>query len=255
MFASAIALLAFTAAVTQNSPPLAPRLPDAPAEALHIAVRAGRLEDVKRLLAAGTPADARDALGSTPLLDAAWSGDIEIAKCLLDHGADVNAHHRESGSTPLQYAVLTGRTEMTKLLLSAHASVSGEYRDGQSLLHVAAVRGYAPIIDLLVQAGANVQALDANGNTPLDSAVLHDQPFAFAALLRAHADVTYVHPLDGRGALHEACMRGYVDMLQPLMRPAPIPPPVTVSARPPSISLWPIRTVMLSPLCFVPATS
>ncbi len=84
-------------------------------------------------------------------------------------------------------------------------------------MHVAAVRGYAPIIDLLVQAGADVQALDANGNTPLDSAVLHDQPIAFAALLRAHADVTYVHPLDGRGALHEACMRGYVDMLQPLI--------------------------------------
>ncbi len=95
-----------------NSPPLAPHS-DAPAEALHVAVRAGRLDDVKRLIAAGTPADARDALGSTPLLDAAWSGDIEIARFLLDHGAEVNARHRESGSTPLQYAVLTGRTEMT----------------------------------------------------------------------------------------------------------------------------------------------
>lgn len=217
MFASAVALLGLIAAASQNPPPLAPKSPDEPGEALHLAVRAGHLGDVTRLIAAGTPVDVRDALGSTPLLDASWTGETEIAKFLIEHGADVNAHHSESGSTPLQYAVLTGRIEMTKLLLQAHASVSSEYRDGQSLLHVAAARGYGAIIDLLVHAGGNVQALDANGNTPLDSAVLHDQPFAFAALLRNHANVRYVHPLDGRGALHEACMRGYVDMLQPLI--------------------------------------
>ena len=217
MFVSAVAMLALLAFAGQSAPPLAPKAPDTPGEALHLAVRSGRLDDVKRLIAGGAPVDARDALGSTPLLDAAWIGETEIAQFLMDHGADVNARHTESGATPLQYAVLKGRTEMTKLLLKAGAAVSGEYRDGQSLLHVAAARGYAAIIELLVQAGANVQALDATGNTPLDSAVLHDQPFAVAALLRDRASATYVHPLDGRGALHEACMRGYVDMLRPLI--------------------------------------
>jgi len=129
----------------------------------------------------------------------------------------VNARHRESGATALQYAVLTGRAQMARLLLKGGAQLGGQYRDGQSLLHVAAARGFAPIIDLLVEAKANVQGLDANGNTPLDSAVLHDQPFAVAALLRNHANASYVHPLDGRGALHEACMRGYAQMLQPLI--------------------------------------
>ncbi len=81
--------------------------------------------------------------------------------------------------------------------------LDAEYRDGQSLLHVAAARGYAPIIDLLVAAKADVQALDANGNTPLDSAVLHNQPFAVTALLRNHANASYVHPLTG--AAH--CMK------------------------------------------------
>jgi ankyrin repeat protein len=117
----------------------------------------------------------------------------------------------------LEYAVLTGREKMTRLLLEAGARLDVKYRDGQTLLHVAAARGYVGIIDLLVEAKADVQALDANGNTPLDSAVLHDQPTAVTALLRHHANASYVHPIDGRGALHEACMRGFVQMLQPLI--------------------------------------
>ena len=210
-------LLALLVAFSQSPPPLAPKAPDTPSEALHLAVRMGHLDEVKRLITEGVPVDARDALGSTPLLDAAWTGETEIAQFLIDHGADVNAHHAESKSTPLQYAVLTGRAKMAKLLLKAGADPAILYRDGQSLLHVAAARGYAPIIDLLVQFKADVQALDATGNTPLDSAVLHNQPFAITALLRNHASATYVHPLDGRGPLHEACLRGYAHLLQPLI--------------------------------------
>ncbi len=121
MFVSALALIALTASALQNPPPLAPRSPDTPGEALHLAVRKGNLVEVERLIASGTPVEARDAIGSTPLLDAAWTGETEIAEFLIQHGADVNAHHRESGATPLQYAVLTGHTKITRLLLDAGA--------------------------------------------------------------------------------------------------------------------------------------
>ena len=217
MLGSALALIALTLATSQNPPPLAPKAPDAPGELLHRAVRTGDLVEVKRLIGDGTPVDVRDALGSTPLLDAAWTGQTEIADYLIAHGADVNARHAEAGATPLQYAVLTGRAKMTRLLLTAGASLGSEYRDGQSLLHVAAARGYVPVIDLLVEAKADMQALDANGNTPLDSAVLHNQPFAVNELLQRHANASYVHPLTGRGALHEACMRGFANLVQPLI--------------------------------------
>jgi len=217
MLGSAAAFVALIFAVSQDAPPLAPRIPDTPAEALHAAVRAGNLAEVQRLVKEGTPVDVRDTLGSTPLLDAAWAGENEIAAFLIEHGADVNARHSEAGSTPLQYAVLTGRASMARLLLKAGARVVGEYRDGQSLLHVAAARGNGQILEELIDAKADVQALDANGNTPLDSAVLHGQAFAVDVLLRHHADATYVHPLDGRGALHEACMRGFANLVQPLV--------------------------------------
>jgi ankyrin repeat protein len=106
---------------------------------------------------------------------------------------------------------------MVGLLLQAGARVDGDYRGGQSLLHMAAARGNAQAIDMLIDAKADVRALDANGNTPLDSAVLHGQPFAVDALLRRRADATFIHPLDGRGALHEACLRGYAAMVKPLV--------------------------------------
>jgi ankyrin repeat protein len=221
VFGSAIALAVLVLAVGQESttvaPTPAPNLPESPGEALHRAVRAGNLAGVQRLIAAGAPVDARDDLGSTPLLDAAWAGKAEIADFLIQHGADVNAHHREAGSTPLQYAVLTGRPDMVSLLLKSGARTAGRYRDGQSVLHIAAARGSAPIVALLLEAKADLQALDSNGNTPLDSAVLHGQTQAVQTLLRFHANARYVHPIDGRGALHEACMRGFPDLLQPLL--------------------------------------
>jgi ankyrin repeat protein len=95
--------------------------------------------------------------------------------------------------------------------------VAGVYRDGQSLLHVAAARGNAQMIELLINAMADVQALDANGNTPLDAAVLRGQAAAVDVLLRHHADATYRHPSDWRGALHEACMRGFANLVEPLV--------------------------------------
>ena len=190
-----------------------PKTPDSPAEALHAAVRAGDLGEVERLIVAGTDVNARDALGSTPLLDAAWAGNEGITSLLLAHGADVNAQHKEAGSTALQYAVLTGRAGVARILLKAGARVDVNYRGGQSVLHVAASHGNPELVELLLAAHAEVTAVDANGNTPLDVAVLHNHKFVVETLLRNGADAKRVHVLDGRGPLHEACMKGYADLI------------------------------------------
>src|SRR5882724_6409245 len=72
--------------------------PASPGE-LHNAARAGDLQRVRSLLAAGASVTERDSLGGTPLHDAAWGGDVAIVQLLLDKGADPNARHLESGST------------------------------------------------------------------------------------------------------------------------------------------------------------
>src|SRR5581483_5346723 len=139
-----------------------------PAEQLHEAVRSGKLDEVARLITQGVDVNALDRLGSTPLLDAAWTGNAEICQFLIQHGADVNARHREAGSTALQYAVLTGKAAVVRLLLAAGARVDVPYRDHQTVLHVAASRGNPQIVDLLLAAHADSKALDANDDTPLD---------------------------------------------------------------------------------------
>ena len=182
-------------------------------DALHFAVRSGNLQEVNKLLASGADVNARDDLGGTPLLDAAWSGNVDITRVLLQHGADVNAVHREAGSTALEYAVLTGRSAIVRLLLAAGADTNRRYRYDQTVLHIAAARGFLPILELLVNPHASLNPVDANGNTPLDEAVLHDHAEAVRFLLAHGADVHYTHPIDGRGPFHEACIKGFSDLL------------------------------------------
>ena len=70
------------------------------------AVQSGTLERGEEPVAAGADVNERDALGATPLHDAAWNGIVEIAAYLIEHGAAVNAQHAEGGSEPLAYAVI-----------------------------------------------------------------------------------------------------------------------------------------------------
>ena len=185
------------------------------AGALHAAVRAGDVNEVLRLLTAGADPNAPDALGGAPLLTACWLGHASIVSVLLSHGANVNAIHREAGASALEYAVLKGRPDIVEMLLRAGANVGKRYRDGQTVLHLAAARTSVPVIDELIAAGADPAAIDATGNTPLDLAVLGNRPEAVRTLLDHGASLKYVHPADGRGALHEACMKGGTRDRQP----------------------------------------
>ena len=68
-------------------------------------MQSGNLEAVRQEIARGADVNERDGMGASPLHDAAWSGRLEIAAFLIEHGADVRARHAEGGSEPLGYAV------------------------------------------------------------------------------------------------------------------------------------------------------
>ena len=183
--------------------------PADPGRMLDAAVRAGNASAVARLLEAGADPNAKDVLGGTPLLTASWLGDASIVSLLLSHGADANAIHREAGATALEYTVLKGRADLVQLLLAAGANVEKKYRGGQTVLHLAAARSSVPVLDELIAAKADMAATDDLGNTPLDDAVLHNRLECVRSLLEHGASLHYVHPADGRGALHRACMKGF----------------------------------------------
>jgi truncated hemoglobin YjbI len=106
--------------------------------------------------------------GQTLLHDAAMAGEAELAAALIRFGADPDAKEPE-GHTPLYYAS-TGA--VARVLLAAGATV--DVRSGPTQgapLHQAARRGYAPVAAALLDHGANIEARDGKGQTPLRRAV------------------------------------------------------------------------------------
>ncbi|MGH9881501.1 MAG: ankyrin repeat domain-containing protein, partial [Pyrinomonadaceae bacterium] len=119
------------------------QMPDANKEIIK-AAKKGDVQRVKVLLATDAElVQARDTDGSTPLHCATWKGHEKVAACLLDAGADVNAHNRNDhwGTTPL---------------------------------HAAAHANQAAIAQLLIDHGADVDAQDLNGKTPLHHTTFHN---------------------------------------------------------------------------------
>lgn len=184
---------------------------------LHDAVRNGNVQEVEHLLASGADPNALDARGNPPLFQAAWTGNAAIITNLLDHGADVNRRNSETTSTSLLYAVLSGREAVVRLLLNKGARVDFRYRDNQTVLHIAAAEGNVPILEELLAAGADVNAADRRDRTALDEAVLHNRLSGVLWLFHHGADIRRVHPLDGRGPLHAACIKGFANLIQPLI--------------------------------------
>jgi uncharacterized Ntn-hydrolase superfamily protein len=80
------------------------------------------------------------------------SGHREVAELLFAHGAEVNAG--EGGNTPLHGAALRNQTEMAAWLLDRGANVDARNYEGKTPLEVAMKAGHTAIADLLKQRGA-----------------------------------------------------------------------------------------------------
>jgi ankyrin repeat protein len=91
-------------------------------EQLHFAAADGDLETVMRLLDEGRQANVFDELGKTPLHYAAEHGHLNVMRLLLASGADVNAHdERVIGNTVLRDVAANCSFEVAKILVDAGA--------------------------------------------------------------------------------------------------------------------------------------
>ena len=101
---------------------------------------------------------------------AAKNGDTEALKHYLSNGEGPNRLDPNFGVTPLSWAALEGRSEIVELLIEAGADVNEVNRDGATPLHTAAFMGRFKVAQLLLDNGADVGAKTHYGDTPLDSA-------------------------------------------------------------------------------------
>jgi truncated hemoglobin YjbI len=151
------------------------------------------LPELKQLLAQDrSVANARGHLGNL-LHDAAQAWDIERARLLLSFGAEVNARNFEGGHTPLYYAanhVALSRPAdgkaMAETLIRHAAEVNVHTGPIRSTpLHTAARRDNVVVASVLLIAGADLEARDIKGETPLRRALNCRQP-GMIDLLLAH---------------------------------------------------------------------
>jgi len=174
------------------------------------AIHIGDLTTAEALLAK-RPAlvDARDARGDTPLHLAVETGQEGLCRLLIAKGADLSAEDRE-GLTPLRRAVELGKVDIVELLIThgAHANdrsdghrVTGgrlpfgmdaieapedtKLNFGEVPLHWAARNGNLRMVRMLMAHGADVNATDIEGRTPLRMA-LHAGHKEVAEFLRQH---------------------------------------------------------------------
>jgi serine/threonine-protein phosphatase 6 regulatory ankyrin repeat subunit B len=89
--------------------------------------------------------------GRTPLMLAAFRGDISTVKSLLLAGADVNARDKD-GDTALMFAAYRGHTEIVSLLLDHGANIYARARNGWTAKKAAESGNKSHIIEMIKSA-------------------------------------------------------------------------------------------------------
>lgn len=145
----------------------------------------------------------RDNRGWTPLMLAAFLGNIEITELLIKSSADINAldlggnsalhwavfgchtactrilieHHARTdtrnnfGWTPLMQATARNNLEGAALLIASGVNLDTAANDGMTALHKAAASGYLELVELLLEQGADRKLKTYAGLTPMELAV------------------------------------------------------------------------------------
>jgi RNA polymerase sigma factor (sigma-70 family) len=183
--------------------------------ALILAVNSGHTEIAEMLMAAGVSPDFYEAAsigraelaarfldedasllesyspeGFTALALAAHFGHAPTVELLIARGASLNAVSKhQMGVTPLHAALFGRRVETARILIEAGADVqarrggAGWPRAGWTALHYCAAFGFVDLVQRLIDRGADLNARDDEGSTPLAVAVADGQPDT-AKLLR-----------------------------------------------------------------------
>ncbi len=134
---------------------------------LHVAVQGGHESIVGLLIDTGAAdVNSPDKFGQTALGYACSMGNVDLARAGVECGANVNILvDADMRNTPLMMAVQEEDEELVSQLLDHGAIVDAVDANGQTAVMHAAVRKLTSMVDLFVSRGADVTLVDNDGKT------------------------------------------------------------------------------------------
>jgi uncharacterized protein len=154
----------------------------------------GDIAMMELFLNRGADINRANAEGEQALMHAAWQGHLEAVRWLLARGAQLNRIDREWSA--LHYAVFAGREDVARLLMEQGADVNARSTNGSTVLMMAAREGHESLAHTLLARGADVSLRNDAGDTAMSWSVSHGNldlartlgtAEQFAALARANA--------------------------------------------------------------------
>ncbi|XP_036378498.1 fibronectin type 3 and ankyrin repeat domains protein 1 isoform X2 [Megalops cyprinoides] len=185
---------------------------------LHRAITMNDEEELVRVLQSGTVnVDVPDTLGFTALMVTAQRGFLSLVRTLIEHGADVKKNN-SSRKDSLMLACFHGHLDVVKYLRDRGATWTSRDRAGCTPLHWAADGGHLPVLMYMIQDGCEVDARDSVSFwTPLMRvSAVSGNPAVASLLIRAGADVN-ARDKDGKTPLMVAVLNNHEPLVQLLL--------------------------------------
>jgi len=192
-------------------------LPAAAGE-IHRAIEAGDTELVATLLGADpglVNAEDQNQTRDLPLHTAAAHGQLEIARLLLDAGAEVDAGDSDL-STPLHVAAVRGQADLVDLLVERGADLAFQDNNGAWSMTFALSRNDTTVVERLLEAGAPLDLTTANGTTLAHYAAIHGRIDLYDRVIAAGVD-PHVAAEEGITIMHWAARGGQLAMIEHLV--------------------------------------
>jgi ankyrin len=175
---------------------------------LQLAAINGNSTIVDRLIKAGAdPNGALTPAGDTALMMAARTGKTDAVRVLVEAGANVNARESWGGTTPLMWAVSEGHADAVRLLIAQGADVKAR----SNFVAAANGRGFEGRTPIADKADAKVEEFASGWLTPLMLAAREGNVETARILVEAGADVNALAG-DGKNALALAIFNGNYEL-------------------------------------------
>lgn len=222
---------------------------------LHASVQ-GKIDEIQKAIMAGGNINVRDgSAGNTALMWACFNGHIDAVKYLISKGAKINTISRDKNKTPLLMGVYSGRYDIVEYLIIKGAKINypnkrkdtaialAAYLGNQGMvatllqynpdleiknselgftaLHISVMAGHEGISKKLIKAGADVDAIDNEGNSAFILASRSCHPDLLVLLANSGADPDLLND-QGFSSLMIAVSKNHLSCVNTILEMEPL---------------------------------